>query len=245
MLEFRDDITGMKFVWIPPGTFRMGSVESEDGHKPSEAPLHDVSLDGFWMGMFAVTQGEWCKLIHENPAHFRRGANYPVERVSWYDAMAFIELLNLRSGGGFRLPTEAEWEYACRAGSVTPFSFGETIRSNNQVNFNGSCPCRGFSKGLYRQSTMPVGSFPANGFGLYDMHGNVWEWCMDGYDPDYYATPQASMKNPFRNEVNVRDRVLRGGSYDNGAKRARSAERYWHAPTSRYDYIGFRLVRTP
>ncbi|MBF0159988.1 MAG: formylglycine-generating enzyme family protein [Magnetococcales bacterium] len=236
-----DPLTQMNFVWIPKGRFVMGSPSGEEGHQCHEAPLHEVQLSGFWLGQSPVTQGEWQRIMSHNPAGFRRGAHHPVEKVSWHDAQCYIDRLNQQGHHRFRLPTEAEWEYACRSGTTTPFCFGATIRSDTQANYNGNYPYNRGSKRLYRQATTPVGSFPGNDFGLYDMHGNVWEWCQDWYDAEFYRHTDVHQDPVCLGDASG-SRVIRGGSWDDSARRVRSAERYHDRPDSRSDYVGFRLV---
>ena len=235
---FRDSTTGMKFVWVPKGCFQMGSPSGESERNSDEGPVHRVCVDGFWMGKYEVTQGEWQKIMGNNPSRFKKVFNYPVEKVSWDDCQSFIRKLNARSNKTFRLPTEAEWEYACRAGTTTPFSFGSTI-STDQANYNGNYTYGYSRQGVYRKSTVSVGSFRSNAFGLYDMHGNVWEWCSDWYDKDYYKkrvgqNPQGASSGSFR--------VLRGGCWDYGPGGVRSAYRFRFSPGNRGSYLGFRLV---
>ena len=214
--EWTDPITGMEFVRIPGGCFQMGSPKSEEGRYGNEKPVHEVCVDGFWMGKYEVTQAQWQKIMGSNPSEFK-GNSRPVEKVSWNGAQKFISKLSantgknppqLLPGGEFRLPTEAEWEYACRAGTTTPFSFGGTI-STDQANYNGNSVYGSGKKGVYRKQTTAVGSFPSNAFGLYDMHGNVWEWCEDTYHKDAYKNHHR--QNPLVTSGGS-SRVLRGGS---------------------------------
>lgn len=234
-----DPVTGMEFVLIPAGEFMMGSPDDEIDRKSDEL-RHRVCLTrDFYLGKYEVTQGVWRKVMGENPSHFKAsGSQYPVERVSWYQVQAFIARLNaISKSEKFRLPTEAEWEYACRAGTVTPFSTGKNL-ATAQANYDGNYPYHGAPKGLYREQTMPVGSFPPNAWGLYDMHGNVWEWCED----DYWAYPSSPAVNPLvRSEAEKK--VIRGGSWYFNAANARSARRYTHAPHDIGFSLGFRLVR--
>jgi formylglycine-generating enzyme required for sulfatase activity len=251
--EWTDPLTGMAFVRIPPGCFMMGSPDTESGRGSDEGPVHEVCLDGFWMGKYEVTQAQWQAVMGSNPAWFNRErlgkdtGHHPVEQVSWHDVQEFITKLNAatvethgRASLPFRLPTEAEWEYAARAGTTTPFHFGPTI-TTAQVNYDGNYPYGSAPKGDYRRQTTPVGSFPANAFGLHDMHGNVWEWCADWYAGDYYATsPRQNPPGPDGGQK----RVLRGGSWNN--RRAGHAFRRPLRPARRRagPNVGFRLVRT-
>jgi len=228
----------MDFVWIPAGTFRMGSPASEKDRRDNEGPVHEVQITkGFWLGKYEVTQEQWQGVMGSNPSGFNGNSRLPVEQVSWNDIQGFIGKLR---GPGYRLPTEAEWEYACRAGTTTPFNTGNCL-STSQANYNGNYPYSGCSKGEYRQKTTPVGSFAANAWGLHDMHGNVWEWCSDWYGENYYASsPGVDPRGPSSGTA----RVLRGGSWDYYARYCRSAFRIRGTPDSRFSLIGFRLTRT-
>lgn len=171
---------GMKFVWIRPGTFMMGSPKEEAGRRVDELQ-HQVTLSkGFYMGVYTVTQEQWQRVMGNNPSHFKGEKNLPVEQVTWDDCQEFIKKLREKDIKPYRLPTEAEWEYACRAGMTTPFNFGETI-STDQANYNGNYAYGNGKKGKYREKPTPVGSFHANAWGLHDMHGNVFQWCQDRY----------------------------------------------------------------
>ncbi|MEA1923166.1 MAG: formylglycine-generating enzyme family protein [Pseudomonadota bacterium] len=236
--NFTDPVTGMEFIWVPQGCFQMGSPSGEKGRDSDEGPVHRVCLDGFWMGKYEVTQGQWQKITGNNPSRFKKGNNYPVEKVSWNDCQEFIKKLNRRSGKNFRLPTEAEWEYACRAGTTTPFSFGSTI-STDQANYDGNYTYGRGRKGVYRKSTVSVGSFRPNAFGLYDMHGNVWEWCSDWYDSGYYKN--SPEQNP-QGASSGSSRVFRGGCWSSSPWCVRSANRGWLRPGSYFNILGFRLV---
>ncbi|MEZ4599561.1 MAG: formylglycine-generating enzyme family protein [Syntrophotaleaceae bacterium] len=235
--SWTEPVTGMEFVWVPGGCFQMGSPASEESRYIEEAQ-HEVCVDGFLIGKYEVTQGQWWEIMGSNPSCFKNGDNYPVERVSWDDAQDYIRKLGLRSGKSFRLPTEAEWEYAARAGTTTPFAFGRTI-TPDQVNYDGKYPYGNAPKGLYRKKTTPVGSFKANVFGLHDMHGNVWEWCQDRYGEDYYRnSPRSNPQGPASGS----SRVIRGGSWDINAKICRSASRNGIRPRIHGYDLGFRLV---
>lgn len=231
--------TGMEFVWIPKGCFRMGSSWNEEGQRPDETPAHSVCVDGFWMGKYEVTQGQWRKVMGGNPSFFAGDDSFPVEKVTWEKAKEFAGELSLSNNGQIRLPTEAEWEYACRAGTSTPFSFGEMIVVD-QANYDGDFVYGNGREGEYRRKTMPVGSLPPNAFGLHDMHGNVWEWCEDVYESDFYG------RSPKSNPVNTAQgerRVLRGGSWYSYPWDLRSASRGRLRKDFRAMSIGFRLVR--
>ena len=202
--------SGMKFAWIPAGTFMMGSPKGEKQRRPDEIQ-HKVTLTkGFYMGVYTVTQEQWQEIMGNNPSRFMGEKNLPVENVYWDDCQEFCQKLRQRDKKPYRLPTEAEWEYACRAGTITSFHFGETI-STDQVNYWVN-PNPG--------KTRPVGSFPANAFGLHDMHGNVWQWCQDRYG-DYAEKGAVDPPGPNMGE----DRVIRGGSCSHSSNQARSANR--------------------
>lgn len=229
-----------KMVYIKPGTFTMGSPSNESGHQNNERQ-HQVTLTkGFYMGATEVTQGQWRQIMGSNPSHFKQcGGNCPVEQVSWDDVQEFIRRLNERGGTEkYRLPTEAEWEYAARSGTRTPLSFGSCL-STGQANYDGNYPLKGCSKGQYRKRTVPVATFGTNAWGLYDMHGNVWEWVQDWYG-DY---PKGSVSDPAGPRRGS-DRVIRGGGWSNSARGCRSANRDRYNPGHRDYFVGFRLART-
>ncbi|MBK7677070.1 MAG: formylglycine-generating enzyme family protein [Candidatus Accumulibacter sp.] len=233
------DVAGVRqrFRWIAPGSFLMGSPAGEAGRDNDEVP-HPVTLTrGFWLADTACTQPLWETVMASNPSHFADDRRNPVEQVSWNDAQSFIGQLNRRMPGlHARLPREAEWEYACRAGTTTPFSFGDNI-TPKQVNYDGSSPYAGGKKGLNRQRTVPVGSLPPNRWGLHEMHGNVWEWCADWYGP----YPAGERIDPHGPQTGVH-RVLRGGSWINHGRHVRSANRNRYEPGHRIGSIGFRLA---
>jgi len=227
---------GMKFVWIPPGSFMMGSPKEEKERQANEAQ-HKVTLTkGFYIGTHLVTQEQWQAVMGNNLSKFKGEKNLPVEMVSWNDCQEFIKKLRIKDKKPYRLPTEAEWEYACRAGTTTPFFFGETI-STDQANYNGNIPYgRNGKKGVYREKTTPVGSFPANAWGLHDMHGNVLQWCQDWFG-DY---PQKDVVDPQGPDAG-KGRVLRGGSWGDAPQTCRSAYRSRDVPGYRFSSHGFRL----
>jgi sulfatase modifying factor 1 len=230
---------GMEFVWIPPGSFMMGSPAEESERVDNEA-LHKVTLTkGFNMGIYTVTQEQWKEIMGNNPSAFTGKRylqkNLPVERVSWDDCQAFIKKLRQKDNKPYRLPTEAEWEYACRAGTKTPFHFGETI-STDQANYDGNEIYGNGKKGMSRQKTTPVGSFPANAWGLHDMHGNVWQWCQDIYG-EYPQKDVVDPQGPDKGDA----RVLRGGSWDHFPRSCRSACRYRDGPGLRGNVYGLRV----
>jgi formylglycine-generating enzyme required for sulfatase activity len=234
-LELRGVVQRLR--WLAPGSFLMGSPADEPERYDDEAQHEVVLTRGFWLADTACTQALWQAVMGENPSRFK-GADRPVETVSWEDCQRFLERINREVPGlDLRLPAEAEWEYACRAGTKTPFWFGETA-STDQVNFDGNYPYAGGAKGHYRQETVPVKSLPANSWGLYEMHGNVWEWCADWFGP--YT--EGRVVDPQGPETGG-DRVLRGGSWRYFARFCRSAYRFWFEPGSRREDFGFRLAR--
>jgi formylglycine-generating enzyme required for sulfatase activity len=225
------------FRWIPPGRFIMGSPSDEVERFDDETQHEVVLTEGFWLADTVCTQALWEVVMRENPSAFK-GAERPVEQVSWEDVMTFTTRLNQQvTGLGLRLPTEAEWEYGCRAGTRTPFWFGANITSD-QVNYDGNYPYAGSKKGKHREETVEVKALPSNGWGLYQMHGNVWDWCNDWYG-EYSAEPVTDPQGAVSGE----GRVLRGGSWFGYGRYARSARRDDSAPDDRDDYIGFRLAR--
>jgi TonB family protein len=234
----RTNSIGMELVYIPPGEFMMGSNSSDD-----EKPIRRVVFaEGFWMGKYEVTQGQWRSVMGNNPSHFSNcGADCPVEQVSWNDAKEFISRLNARNDGFiYSLPTEAQWEYAARAGTTTAFAFGDSL-SSTQANFNGNYPYGNSPKGPYLQTTTKVGSYNPNAWGLYDMHGNVWEWVEDIWASSYQGLPTDGSANVTRGDSSRR--VLRGGSWIDLGNLTRSAFRFRLAPAVRDTYsFGFRIV---
>lgn len=231
-----------RFRWIPPGSFWMGSPEEEQGRFDVEGPQHPVTLEtGFWMAEITCTQALWQAVMKENPSRFK-GRDLPVESASVDQVGRFIDTLNkMKPGLNVCLPSEAWWEYACRAGTGTAFWFGSSL-SSDQANFHGGYPYDGGGEGEYRETTVPVKTFDPNPWGLYQMHGNVWEWCADRWHDTYEGAPDdGSVWLAGGDE----DYVARGGSWGDDGWNLRSACRY-HA---RYgfidDYHGFRLARGP
>jgi len=222
----------LEMVYIPGGTFQMGGTENS-----SEQALHQVTVKPFFIGKYAITQEQWQAVMGNNPSYFK-GAKRPVETVLWQDAVEFCAKLSQKTGKNYRLPREAEWEYACRAGTTTPFHFGETI-TPDLVNYKGNYPYASAPKGLYRQETTPVGSFPPNAFGLYDMHGNVWEWCSDRWHDNYNGAPTDGSSW----ETGGSDYcVLRGGSWNHYAVYCRSAYRDGVTLGGGRKIFGFRVA---
>ena len=225
----------MEMVWCPPGSFMMGSPTSENPRDNDETQHKVMLTKGFWMGKYEVTQRQWESVMGDNPSRFK-GADRPVEQVSWNDCQEFIRKINASGEVMVSLPTEAQWEYACRAGTTTPFSFGSSL-NGDKANCDGNYPYGTTAKGQYREATAPVGSYSPNAWGLYDMHGNVWEWCADWYG-DYPTGSVTDPTGPASGSI----RVLRGGGWFSHAHRCRSALRNRYVPGFRYGDLGFRLV---
>jgi len=229
-------------VWIPPGEFLMGSPENEAGRDADEGPQIQVTFkDGFWLGKYEVTQAQWRAVMGTEPGRFK-GDRLPVEQVSWNDCQAFIQNINEQTAWTFRLPSEAEWEYACRAGTMTPFHYGPTL-STDQANYDGNFTYGNGEKGIYREETTEAGTFEPNAWGLYDMHGNVREWCADPYHDTYAGAPSDGTARSGLPEENTR--TLRGGSWASEPKGCRSANRGALPPDTARPHYGFRLVRMP
>ena len=217
---------------VPSGSFMMGSNDGGGDEKPR----HRVNIDyTFAVGKYEVTRSEWQSVMGRNPSRFK-GGDRPVEKVSWEDAQEFITKLNDRTGRSYRLLSEAEWEYVARGGTSTKYSWGNSIGS-------GNANCDSCGSRWDNEETAPVGSFGANGFGLYDMHGNVWEWVADCYDRNAYETHQ-SYPQVVGTWHDSCDRVVRGGSWVNHPWLLRSAVRISVSPANRGDTLGFRVART-
>ena len=236
----------LEMVSIPGGTFKMGSPENEEGYHSSESPQHEVTVPPFFMGKYPVTQQQWRVVaalpkdkidLKSDPSYFK-GDNLPVECVSWNDAQEFCARLSRMANKTYRLPTEAEWEYACRGGTTTPFYCGETI-STDLANYNGNYTYGQGQKGEYREKTTEVGIFPANPFGLYDMCGNVWEWCEDGWHENYINAPT---DGSAWTSLSTEYMLLRGGSWYYDARYCRAAFRNGNSRDSRNFRYGFRVV---
>ncbi|NEQ55639.1 MAG: formylglycine-generating enzyme family protein [Leptolyngbya sp. SIO3F4] len=234
-------------VYIPEGDFLMGSPESEAEREDTEGPQHRVQVPAFFMGKYPVTQAQWQAVarlkkverdLESDPSEFK-GKDLPVEQVSWFEAVEFCQRLSKHTRNTYRLPSESEWEYACRAGTTTPFYFGETI-STDRANYDGDYTYGNGKKGKFREKTTSVGSFSANNFGLYDMHGNVWEWCQDYWHESYNGAPKNGL--PWIQGGSPNYRVARGGSWDNFPAYCRSARRVYITPVIRYSNDGFRVV---
>jgi formylglycine-generating enzyme required for sulfatase activity len=229
---WREPVTGIEFVKVPAACFAMGDTFGGGDH--NELPVHEVCLPDTWIGQYEVTQGQWRALMESNPSAYTQSERHPVDSVNQSDIATFIErLMEKNPQHTFRLPTEAEWEFACRAGG-------------QQNKFGGEKPPAGANTAEYAdkhgEGTLPVGSFPANALGIYDMSGNLWEWVSDVYSADAYT------KHPRNNPHHQSDgpaRLLRGGGWSHDAFFARCSKRHMHCrPTARFDFVGFRLVMT-
>ena len=222
----------MEMIYCPPGEFLMGSPESESGRRDDEVQ-HCVKLTkGFWLGKCPVTQAQWKSVMGSAPSHFK-GNELPVETVSWHDCQDFIKKVNASKDCIVRLPTEAEWEYACRAGTATPYSWGCTL-NGDRANCDGCHPYGTSQKGTYAKETTPPGRYGANPWGFFDMHGNVWEWCSD------WLGRRRGTVDPI-GPASGSSRIRRGGSWFNGASDCRAAFCDYADPADKSDNTGFRL----
>ena len=235
----------MKLMLIPPGMFLMGSPEGEEHrYAPYEGPQHEVIITRpFYLGIYPVTQREFEAVMGYNPSCFKDSPDHPADQVSWKKAVEFCQRLSAlpaeeKAGRVYRLPTEAEWEYACRAGTTTPFHFGLTA-SSTQANFDGARPYGDVPVGPSLQQTSKVGSYPANAWGLYDMHGNLWEWCADWFDKDYFKkSPKKDPQGPPSGTA----RVIRGGAWKNEGTWLRAAYREGYGPGGHVNRQRFRVA---
>ena len=252
-----EGVRPLEMMRIPSGSFLMGSPENELERFSWEGPQHEVALSQFFMARYPITQAQWRVVaampqvnreLKPEPSNFK-GDLLPVERVSWYEAVEFCDRLTLHTNRQYRLPTEAEWEYACRAGTTTPFHFGETIttdlanycgedRKIGETDYSGSYGSG--PKGEYRQTTTPVDQFNvANAFGLCDTHGNVWEWCQDHWHENYEGAPTDG--SAWLTDDKEARRIVRGGSWVNNPRFCRSAQRDLFTPVNRLYRLGFRV----
>jgi formylglycine-generating enzyme required for sulfatase activity len=235
-VERLDGGISLEMVVIPGGAFVMGSRAGQ-GYD-DERPQHSVRIPSFLMGKYPITQEQWEAVMAWIPPYRCRGPRRPVDRVSWHDASEFCKRLSERTGRVYRLPSEAEWEYGCRAETSTPFYFGETI-TTDLANYVGEYIYRAEPKGVYRHETTELGSFPPNAYGLYDMHGNVWEWCADAWHDDYLGAPvDGSVWEGRASSA----RVLRGGCWHDPPGLCRSAARLRGMPHEGEDYFSFRVA---
>ncbi|HJQ68366.1 MAG TPA: SUMF1/EgtB/PvdO family nonheme iron enzyme, partial [Blastocatellia bacterium] len=241
----------LEMVMVPGGTYLMGSADTEKERFGEEGPQHNVEVRPFYMGKFEVTQAQWQAVaslpkvnrdLNPNPSNFE-GVSRPVQNISFQDAQEFCDRLSRKTGRPYRLPSEAQWEYACRAGTPTPFHFGETL-PGEFVNYDARAPYGAGERGAYRKQTLPVGSLnAANAFGLYDMHGSMWEWCLDPWHSDYKGAPRDG--GVWESGGNNSLRVIRGGAWNRIANHCRSAYRLKNPAGERHDVIGFRVVLVP
>ncbi|MBE9221499.1 SUMF1/EgtB/PvdO family nonheme iron enzyme [Cyanobacterium stanieri LEGE 03274] len=248
-VEYLGEGVNLEMIFIPAGTFLMGSPNDDSEKEKDETPPYRVNIFPFYMSKYPITQAQWRfvsnlpkvkRFLNENPSGFK-GDNLPVEKVSWDDAQEFCARLKQYTKRGYRLPSEAEWEYACRGGSNSIFSFGNIINPqfanyDNRKNSNNN----GGNDDKFDRKTTPVDSFFPNGFGLYDCHGNVWEWCQDHYTPNY--TNKSKDGSAFRSQLSTTPRVVRGGSWSLPSNYCRSAKRSSYVADSTYNFIGFRVA---
>jgi formylglycine-generating enzyme required for sulfatase activity len=268
----------LPMVRIPAGSFAMGSPEGEEGRSEREGPQHEVKLGEFLMGRTPITQAQWRAVtqweplpgerwereLNLNPSRFQPGGDTrllkddaftddrPVEQVSWHDAMEFCGRLSQRTGRHYILPSEAQWEYACRGGTTTPFAFGESL-SDELANYDARTSYGSGMGGRYRQQTTTVERFPANAWGLQGMHGNVWEWCLDHWHDSYEGAPtdgsawlnSTETNNSEMAKGEIETRLLRGGSWNGYPRSCRSAYRGHERPVGAGYSIGFRVVCLP
>jgi eukaryotic-like serine/threonine-protein kinase len=229
--ENLDNEIFLDMVYIPSGSFIMGAPDDEEGSENFERPQHLVTLHAFHMSKFPITQAQYQAMaIGKNPSKFQ-GDLLPVDNISWIQAKEYCQHLSQKCGKLYTLPSESQWEYACRAGTTTPFYFGKTINTD-VVNYDGNYSYGNRPKGLntYRQKTTEVGQFPPNTFGLYDLHGNIWEWCEDNSHRNYIDAPNDG--SPWINENDRNSHILRGGFWDNVPRHCRSAARFGYRETT-------------
>lgn len=237
--QFTEDLkngASLEMILIPAGIFQMGSPRHLG--KADEQPQHLVTIKSFLMNKSLTTQGQWKAVMGKLPPCRFKGEHLPVERVSWKDVQKFCQRLSNLTGKQYRLPSESQWEYACRAGTTTPFSFGETL-TVEVANFNGEHTFRQEPPGFYFHATSQGGKFPPNRFGLYDMHGNLWEWCADNWLDDYSSSPRDS--SSYQNK-DSRSRVARGGSWHEPPELCRSAARLCVQESDADEFTGFRVA---
>ncbi|MEM9451499.1 MAG: formylglycine-generating enzyme family protein [Cyanobacteria bacterium P01_E01_bin.6] len=244
-----NDTERLEMVEITPGEFWMGAPKSESNAKDTEFPRHRVSVSPFFLSKYPITQAQWTAVaalpkvkrdLQPTPSHFQ-GKTLPVESVSWLDAVEFCDRLSQQAGRRYQLPSEAQWEYACRAGTQTPFNTGETITSQ-LADYMGSATYKAESTGEYRQATVAVGTFSPNPFGLSDMHGNVWEWCADSWQRGYQGAPTDGRARGSLNSRQTHLRTIRGGGWLDAPTKIRSASRSGYVETALNRTIGFRVM---
>lgn len=242
---FQEDLGGGVFlpmVKIPAGSFNMGAAEAESGRQPPEHPQHSVKIPEFYLAQTLITQAQWAAVFPDKEIGSRGKPQLPVHSINWLDAIAFCKLLSQKTGRKYRLPSEAEWEYACRSNSTAPFAYGDTIVSSI-VNCNGEQPYAQAPKGGWRQAATPVATFPPNRFGLYDMHGNLWEWCLDEWFDSYRNAPtDGSPRGNMQARDGLQSRVVRGGSWFSYPNSCRAANRAGLFASFRHEHYGFRVA---
>lgn len=236
-LEDLGNGVALEMVEIPAGIFMMGTPGF--GGYEDERPAHQVRVPAFRMGRFPITQQQWKAVMHKERPCRTTGPRHPVDRVSWKDAVEFCARLSKKLGKTFHLPAEAEWEYACRAGTRTAFHFGATL-TTGLANYVGEHTYQLEPKGIYRHGSTDVGQFPPNAFGLYDMHANVWEWCADDWHDDYSGAPGDG--SPWMNRAEPDFKVMRGGSWHEPPANCRSATRLKARLDEAEDFYGFRVA---
>jgi len=258
-IEHLNDEVTLEMVFMKGGTFIMGSPEDEEERHDDESPQHQVTIKPFYMSKYPITQAQWRTVMGDNPSYDNKGDNRPVDNVSWDESVKFCHKLSALTGKAYRLPSEAEWEYACRAGTTTPFYFGETITTDlanytgtDNQNFGWSGSYGTGPKGITRKQTTENGIFPPNAFGLYDMHGNVWEWCADLWHENYNGAPKDGsawleekydnwgLEHLYSQIGNKKRRLLRGGSFLSFPDRCRVASRIWLLSVNRLKGRCFR-----
>jgi eukaryotic-like serine/threonine-protein kinase len=234
----------LSMVKIPSGKFLMGSPKTEEGCQPQEQPQHIVEIPEFYLGQTQVTQAQWAAIFPDKAVKYSGNGQLPVHSIHWLDAIEFCDRLSKKTGHQYRLPSESEWEYACRGKTTTPFAYGDSLASS-VVNHNGEHPYAQAPKGIFRQKATPVATFAPNLYGLYDLHGNLWEWCLDEWFDSYHGAPTDGSP---RGNITARDgqqlRVVRGGSWFSHARICRAASRAGLFALFKHDFYGMRVVCT-
>jgi formylglycine-generating enzyme required for sulfatase activity len=238
-VEKLTDGINLEMVLIPAGMFGMGTPGLSEFTE--EHPHHMARVPSFLMSKYPVTQEQWKVVMGWEPPYRSKGPKHPADRISWKNAIEFCKRLSKKTGYDYRLPSEAEWEYTCRAGTSTPFHYGDTL-TTDLANYVGDHTYQSGPKGVYRHGSTDVGSFPPNAFGLYDMHGNVWEWCADNWHDNYVGAPTNG--SAWENGNKSTDRVMRGGSWHEPPINCRSATRLKMNENESDDFFGFRVALT-
>jgi eukaryotic-like serine/threonine-protein kinase len=232
----------LNMVQIPAGTFMMGASDREEDQKGSEQPQHSVNINTFYLGQTQITQAQWTAIFPDRSGKISSNSQLPINSISWLDALEFCQRLSAKTGRKYRLPSESEWEYACRATTTTPFTYGDTI-SSSIVNYDAARPYKRAPKETCRGKATAVGIFPPNLFGLYDMHGNLWEWCLDEWFADYIDAPtDGSSRGDLKTRDEMSQRVVRGGSWFSQGQMCRAASRNSLFASSQHNHYGFRVV---